>query len=402
MPTYAYDAVDQRGKRQRGQADSTSPSALTRTLTQRGLVVVRVSDAAATTLPAPTSSRGGKRRVAVLEVTRALAALLEAGMPLARAISATTALATADLAGALADVRTRVERGEPFADALAAHPAHFSSLYVGLVRAGERSGNIAGSLARLSDQLEREESLRAKLLSASIYPLILAVAGGLSVTVLLLFVLPRFAELLAGAGASLPRSTALLLSISASARSAWPIFAVAPVALVMLATWARSTDAGQRAISRALLALPVVGSLRVSSLAARFARLTGVLLAGGAPLLTALDDTAASIGDPIMHDDTVRIRARVREGASFAAAVGESSLFPPLLGQLVTVGEESGKLQQFLLKAADIFEERTDRARQRLVALVEPAMIVVFGGVIGFVALSLLQAIYGVNATAFR
>jgi type II secretory pathway component PulF len=401
VPTYAYDAVDRHGKRRRGQSDSASHAALTRTLAQRGLVVVRISDHASAAA-APNIWRGQNRRVAVLEVTRALAALLPAGMPLARALSATSGLAASDLATVLAEVRARVERGESFADALAAHAAYFPAVYVGLVRAGERSGDVAGSLARLSEQLEREEALRAKLLSASIYPLILALAGGLSVTVLLLFVLPRFAEMLSGAGASLPRSTALLLSLSASARIAWPIFAAAPIIAAMVPMWARTTEQGQRVVSSALLALPIVRGLRMNSLAARFARLTGVLLAGGAPLLIALDDAAGSMGDPTSRDDTVRIRARVREGGSLTAAVGESRLFPPLLAQLIAVGEESGKLQQFLLKAAEIFEERSDRARQRLVALAEPAMIVAFGGVIGFVALSLLQAIYGVNAAAFR
>lgn len=401
MPTYAYDAVDRHGKRQRGRSESSSHGALTRALTQRGLVVVRISDQSDPDA-APTARNARGRRTAVLEVTRALAALLPAGMPLARALSATSGLATGDLAAALDEVRRRVERGESFAAALGAHASFFPPLYVGLVRAGERSGDVAGSLARLSEQLEREEALRAKLLSASIYPLILALAGGIAVTVLLLFVLPRFAEMLAGAGASLPRSTALLLSLSASARGAWPLFAVAPVAAIVLTMWARTSEQGQRAVSAALLAMPIVRGLRANSLAARFARLTGVMLAGGAPLLTALDDAAGSMGDPTSRDDTIRIRARVREGGSLTAAVSESPLFPPLLGQLVAVGEESGKLQEFLLKAAEIFEERTDRARQRLVALAEPAMIVVFGGVIGFVALSLLQAIYGVNASAFR
>lgn len=401
MPTYAYDAVDRHGKRQRGHSESSSQLALSRTLTQRGLVVVRIAEQQF--VADATAVRGIRgHRPAVLEVTRALAALLPAGMPLARSLAAAAGLATPDLAVALDAVRRRVERGESFADALAAHPSYFPPLYIGLVRAGERSGDLVGSLARLSEQLEREELLRAKLLSASIYPLILAVAGGVSVTVLLLFVLPRFAELLSGAGASLPKSTALLLSLSAIARRAWPLLLAAPVSAIALLFWARTSEQGQRAAASILLGLPVFRTMRVNSLAARFARLTGVLLAGGAPLLSALEDVGVSMGDPISRDDAIRIRARVREGGSLTMAVGDSSLFPPLLGQLIAVGEESGNLQQFLLKAADIFEERTDRARQRLVALAEPAMIVVFGGLIGFVALSLLQAIYGVNATAFR
>ena len=142
--------------------------------------------------------------------------------------------------------------------------------------------------------------------------------------------------------------------------------------------------------------------MRKDALAARFARLVGTLHGGGAPLLSALDDATESLGDPIAREEASRIRARVREGGSLHQAIEEGTLFPPLLSQLVAVGEESGRLEEFLLKAADIFEGRTDRAVQRLMSLLEPAMIVVFGAVVALVALSLLQAIYGVNAGSFR
>jgi type II secretory pathway component PulF len=128
----------------------------------------------------------------------------------------------------------------------------------------------------------------------------------------------------------------------------------------------------------------------------------GVLLGGGAPLLPALDDAMASIGDPIARDEIARVRGLVREGASMRAALGTSTLFSPLLAQLVGVGEEAGQMRTFLVKAADIFEERTERATQRVAALAEPAMIVMFGAIVAFVALSLLQAIYGINAGSFR
>jgi type II secretory pathway component PulF len=127
-----------------------------------------------------------------------------------------------------------------------------------------------------------------------------------------------------------------------------------------------------------------------------------VLLGGGAPLLAALDDTIVSIGDPLARDDAERIRTRVREGVSLRAAVAESAVYPPLLAQLIGVGEDAGQLRTFLLKAAEIFEERTERVTQRLAALAEPAMIVMFGAVVAFVALSLLQAIYGINANSFK
>jgi type II secretory pathway component PulF len=166
--------------------------------------------------------------------------------------------------------------------------------------------------------------------------------------------------------------------------------------------WVKNTDDGKRAWASFLLAVPVVRTLRRYAISARFARLLGVLLSGGAPLLSALDDTIESIGDPIARDEVARVRGMVREGSSMRAAVGQSTLFSPLLGQLIGVGEEAGDLRTFLVKAADIFEERTERATQRVAALAEPVMIVIFGAIVAFVALSLLQAIYGINAGSFR
>ena len=219
---------------------------------------------------------------------------------------------------------------------------------------------------------------------------------------LLFFVLPRFVTLLEGSGAKLPRSTATMLALSSALHRFWPVLLLIPFGIAAFAAWATTTEAGRRAWSRTMLALPGVSTLRRYALAARFARLVGVLLGGGAPLLTALDDTIDSIGDPSARDDAERIRTRVREGSSLRAAVADSSLFPPMLAQLIGVGEDAGQLRIFLMKAADIFEERTERATQRLATLAEPAMIVMFGAIVAFVALSLLQAIYGINANSFK
>jgi type II secretory pathway component PulF len=400
MPTYAYQAVDGSGKRMRGQAQAISPNALTRTLEERGLLVLDVAESSA----AAASSGGVRfgRRREVLEVTRAMAALLPVGMPLAQALNAASGVASGDVRTALQEVRSRVERGDTLSSALAEHRQLFSPLYVGLVRAGERSGDIDAAFARLATQLERDEQLRGKVLSASIYPLLLATAGSVAVTVLLFFVLPRFVTLLEGSGAKLPRSTATLLAFSAVLHRAWPVLLMIPLFIAAFAAWVSNSDEGRRVWSSTMLAIPGVGTLRRYALAGRFARLVGVLLGGGAPLLNALDDTIESIGDPIARDDAVRIRTSVREGSSLRGAVAESTLFPPLLAQLVGVGEDAGQLQVFLMKAADIFEERTERATQRLATLAEPAMIVVFGIIVAFVALSLLQAIYGINANSFK
>jgi len=400
MPNFAYQTVDGSGKRTRGQEQATSSVALTRALEERGLLVLEVAESTEGS-GAKRGFRFGRRRE-VLEITRAMAALLPVGMPLAQALNAASGVASGDVRAALQSGRIHVERGDTLSTALAEHPALFSPLYVGLVRAGERSGDIDQAFARLADQLDRDEQLRGKVLSAAIYPMLLATAGSVAVTVLLFFVLPRFVTLLEGSGAALPRSTATLLALSAVLHKFWPVLLILPFAIAAFAAWVNTTVEGARVWSQALLTIPGVSTLRRYALAGRFARLTGVLLGGGAPLLTALDDTIDSIGDPLAHDDAVRIRTRVREGSSLRAAVADSKLFPPMLAQLIGVGEDAGQLRIFLMKAADIFEERTERATQRLATFAEPAMIVIFGVIVAFVALSLLQAIYGINANSFK
>lgn len=399
MPAFAYRAVNPHGKRLTGSAEAATGVALSRSLEERGLVVVQIEEAAPGSRHA---ALGGARSTDLVEATRALAALLPAGLPLAKALDAAAAVAPESLAQTLRAARGRVERGSSLASALAEHPQVFPAMYVGMVRAGERSGDLDTAFARLAAQLEREEELRSKLVSAAIYPSLLAVVGGAAVLVLLLLVIPRFADLLAGSGARLPRTTAVVLGASTMLREYWALLLIPVAGALAFAGWARTSPEGARAFSRMLLAIPFVRTMRRELLAARFARLTAVLLAGGAPLLAALDDVTESMGDAAASDDVSRIRARVREGVPLNRALSEGTLFPPLLSQLVSVGEESGRLQDFLAKAAELFERRTERTTARLVALAEPAMIVAFGVVVGFVALALLQAIYGVNAGSFR
>ena len=401
MPAFAYQAVDPAGKRVRGRAEAASPELLLRSLSDRGVVVLKVIPVEQGTANGTLALRWGTGQ-AVLEVTRALAALLPAGMPLARALGVAATLTSGPVATALEGVRQRVERGESVATALAAHPDLFSPLYVGVVRAGEKSGDLDAAFQRLATQLERDAQLKSRLLSASIYPMLLATVGGIAVLVLVVVVLPRFAELLQGAGARLPRSTAIVLGLSTLLSRFWLLVLAGIVALVLgLIAYVRTAD-GRRRAAQLVLGIPVVRTLRRHALGARFARLVGILLGGGAPLLAALEDAQQSLADPLARDEAARIRLRVREGAALHQAIAEGALFPPLLTQVVAVGEEAARLEEFLLKAADILEEKTERVLQRLVTLLEPALIVLFGGMVGFVALSLFQAIYGINAGSFR
>jgi type II secretory pathway component PulF len=171
--------------------------------------------------------------------------------------------------------------------------------------------------------------------------------------------------------------------------------------LAAAATWVQTSREGARIWASTLFSVPLIGSLRRDQTAGQFARMMSVLLMGGAPVLSALDDAAASLSDPLTQDDIVRVRARVREGVALHSALADSTIFPPLLSQLAALGEETGKLEEFLRKAAELFEQRTERLTSRLVALAEPSMIIILGVIVGAVALSLLRAIYGVNAGSF-
>jgi type II secretory pathway component PulF len=400
MPSFPFRAIDARGGGQRGELEAPTPAIASQMLEARGLIVLDVGAARASGSSVVRVARPA--RGAIVDVTRALAGLLSAGLPLARALAAAESTSVGPVAARLASVRERVSRGDTLATALAAHPDLFSPLYVGLVRAGERAGDLAGTFERLADQLERDAELRAKLVSAAIYPALLAVVGLSAVLLLLLFVLPRFAGVLAGAGAALPRSTTLLLSAATLAQRYWFLLLLPVIAVAAGAAWVGTTAGGARAWSATLLATPVVRAMRRELIAARFARMMSVLLAGGAPALSALDDTAMSLADPLARDAVLDARARVREGGALHRAIAGTAFFPPLLAQLIALGEETGRLEDFLRKAADLFEQRTSRATTRLVALAEPLMIIALGVVVGSVALSLLQAIYGINAGSFR
>jgi general secretion pathway protein F len=397
---FACVVVDDRGRRVRRLREGPTAAAVRQALETEGLLVIDVAEASGGKAPAGALFRPGSHDV--LDFTRAIAGLLAAGLPLARALSASTGMLPSRMVALPETLRTQVERGGSIATALAQHPYLFSGLYVGLISAGERSGDLAAAFRRIAGHLEREADIRARLLSAALYPALLAVAGGLAVLILLFAVLPRFADILATSGARLPGSTALLLDLSTALRRWWPAGLLVVGATGLLLGWAASRREGRLAAMRLLAAIPGLGPLRRDLVAARTARLISVLLGGGVPVLSALEGAAESVADPLASEALIATRARVREGAALHRALAESGAFPPVMAQLTALGEQTGRLAEFLGKAADLLDDQVHRTMQRVVALAEPAMIVLFGGLVGFVALSLLQAIYSLNPQTLR
>jgi len=393
-----YRALTRDGTREAGTMEGPTSDAVTSALRSRGLIVLEVTPAGA------SPGRFYKRASGadLTEFTRAFSALLPAGLPLARALSVARDIVPSAMQAPLADVHTRVERGVALSDAFAAHPDVFPASYVGLVRAGERSGNLNESMRRLADALERDQALRSRLLTAAIYPALLALVGGAAILVLLMVVLPRFGALFASSGSALPTSTAVVLAVSAALRAHVVSVSIVVILFMSFSVWLAVADDAAAGRSRLLLSMPLANRLYREALAARAARLIAILLGGGAPFITALDDAAKSLGDPAAQQEILRVRARVREGSSPAAALAEGSLFPPLLARLVAAGEESSQLESFFSKAADLFEERSTRSAARFMAFAEPGLIVAFGLVVGVIALALVQAIYGINVAPTR
>jgi type II secretory pathway component PulF len=342
------------------------------------------------------------RRRAVLAFARAIASLVGSGLPLSHAIRSAEYVSPPALTRILRDLRARIDRGDAFATALAAHPSLFSPVFVGIAHAGERSGDLPGALNRIAEHLEKEDEFRSRVLSVAMYPLLLSVTGTIALGVLFVVVLPRFIALLEGAGATLPRSTMLLLAAARLGSALMPYMPAILLSCAVAIVTMRATEAGRRMIALAFLRVPVAGAIRRKSLAGRFARLMSVLLGGGAPVLSALDHAAASVGDPVTRAEVERIRDRVREGRPLHEAMAEGAFFPPLLEQLVGVGEQASRLEEFFRKSAELFERETQRTMERLATTAEPLLVVCFGLVIGFVALALFQAIYGVNAGIMR
>ncbi|MEO7712603.1 MAG: type II secretion system F family protein [Gemmatimonadaceae bacterium] len=395
MPAFTYQAATTLGDTRRGMEEAESSIELQHTLRGRGLLPLDIT---------PATKRARQRqtmrgmRADVTESVRYLAVLLAADFTLDRALTtAARVAARSDVADAILAVRRRVRSGMAFADALAEHPSVFPPIVVGLARAGERGGQLPAALARLAAAREREEALRAHVASALLYPAVMLVVSTIGLGILLTVVLPRMATLLGDMGAPLPASLAFLLGAMDFVRAWWlALVPLAAVGLTGLTVHLRSST-GRYQLAWLSMHLPIVGPIRQRLAAARFGQTMAPLLASGFPMLAALDIAATALSDPIASDRVRRAREEVRAGGRLGTAVTRANLFPPAFVQMVEVGDEAGRLPDLLTRAGDAMELELGRRLDRIVRLVEPALIVLFGGAVGFVALSLLRAIYSIR-----
>lgn len=400
MPTFSYTVIDPSGRRRTGHTDASTQEALTSLFEQQGKFVVNVGFVTGVGRLRLGGQAAAPKRL--LEVTRSLAALVPAGLPLSEALRTAAQMTDPSTRAILDDVRARVDQGETLASAMAARRPFFPTHYVSLIAAGERSGMLATAVSKLAAQLEHEGRMRSRLLAAAIYPILLSTASACSALLLVGFVLPRFATLLDTTGSRLPALAKLSLRIASLTRSALPLIAVGAVAAVVTIVVSARTRAGALWQSSLLHRIPLIGRIVRERISARFARLSGMLLGGGVPLSQAMDAVVAGIDDPVAQVTIREVRSEVLSGQALSGALGARSFFPALMTRFVLLGEKSGRLPEFLIQAAEYYEERLQEQARKAIAVAEPVVILVFGCVIGMIALALLQTVYGINASTLR
>ena len=394
---WGYRAANAAGAVVEGEIDAPSEQGAVDALRRRALWVTELwpKHATATTTVARASKRVPAGALAA--VMRAVSTLLASGVSLERALGYA---ATQAPAGALRDafvaVRNDVRNGRALSEAFAAHKI-FPSIFPALAATGEATGTLDTSLARLAEHVERSDELRAKVRAALLYPLLLGVAAIVGVTIILLVVIPRFATLIEQAGGTLPLSTQLLMGSSNIVTRGWPIWLLLVIAVTVI--WRRWIDiAGNDVRWQAWrVQLPIVGNLERALAASRYTRTLALALPSGVDLLTAMRLARASVDNRAIAGQLAYAEARVRDGAPLSQSIGGA--LPPLAVQLLDAGEASGALAALSARAADAFDGEVQRALAQAVTLIEPILILGFGGLIGFVALGLLQAIYGINAS---
>jgi general secretion pathway protein F len=392
---YRYRAATAEGQVVEGVLQAPSRQTVLESLHRQRLYPVAVDEEA----PGRQSGRRSRigARAALTLWARNTATLLAAGLPLDRALGFTAEhLGNDSVRDALRRVRREVQGGASLADALAAQPAVFNPMFAAMISAGEATGQLDLVFERLADHLEEGAELRSTIRSALVYPILMSAVAGVGVVVLLGFVVPRFTAILEDVGGTLPLSTRLLVAASGLVTGWWwvwlPLLSAAIYALVI---GLRRAEV-QRRWHRARLRWPLLGDLELKYATAQFTRTLGLLLQSGLPILPALRIARSTIPNLFLRDGVERASIAVGEGGTLAASLGEA--LPGLAVQMLAVGEESGRLDQLCLRVAETYDGQVRRALRAMVALIEPAMIILFGGLVGFVALAMLQAIYSINA----
>jgi general secretion pathway protein F len=401
--TFFFRAVASDGKPRTGTLTAENDKAVAGELRRQGLIPVYIGLSKASgggiELKLPSFRRGSRKDV--LFFTQELATLLNAGVPLDRALSIVAQLTNrGDFRVVVMDVMRILKGGKSLAESLATRPSHFSELYINMVRAGEASGSLAQIFDRLAEFERTRDDLRGYIVSSLIYPILLSLVGLGSIFVLLNFVVPRFALIFSDPRMKIPTPTLLLLEVSKMVQDYWMPAAITMLAALVLFQVYTRTVAGRLWWDTIRLKMPLLGDALRKAETARFARAMSTLVAASVPLVQSIGIARGILNNRRMSGTLEQVAQGVKRGEGIAGPLTRAGEFPPLAGHLLTVGEETGHLDTMFTRMADIYDGETRTAIRRFTSLFEPLIILVMGLVVGSLIMSLMLAITSINDIA--
>lgn len=405
MPLFSYKAVSATGETQEGEMEGLARAAVVERLQAMGLIPIRVDE---TTAKAGGANTGQgifrKNRVTqddVAVLTQEIATLLKAGLPLDRCLEILIGLSASEpVRQLMTQVREDVRGGAALSKALEAQQGVFSRFYLNMIRAGEAGGALDVVLQRLTEFMERSKELKETVKSALMYPAILIGVAVLSVVILLMWVVPQFSQMFEESGKALPLPTQIVIGAGDAVRSYWWAMVLGGIGVYSWFARQMREPASRYKWDKRLLGLPLVGDLVGKLEVARFSRTLGTLIGNGVTLLTALSIVKDTLSNTVMAEGLTVVATQLKEGKGLGKPLMETGLFPKLAVHLVMVGEETGKLQEMLIRIADIYDREVHSTVKRMLALMEPVLILGLGLVIGGIIMSILVAILSVNDLA--
>jgi len=401
MDTYHYEATTREGNVVTGSIDVPSERSAIDRLQDMGyfpLKVIKAVDREGMLERVMSSLQSGIKDKDIMTFTYQIGVLLDAGFTLDKSLSILSELTEKKkLKELLNELHSQVRSGKSFSDALARFPEVFPMFYVNMIKAGEAGGFIQDSISRMAVYLENSQGLKEDVRSALIYPALLSVVGGAAVVLLLTFVVPQFTKIFSDMGGALPLPTVILLAISNSLIYYWWVYAGLIGGVYYATKRYLKSEKGRRSWDQLKFRLPVFGKLFKEAAVSRFARTLGTLLASGVPILNAFQIVKGTLGSDKISDIIASVRESTRKGKGIAEPLKNSDIFPPLAVHMVTVGEETGKLDEMLIKIADRFDIEVRTSVKRLLSLLEPVLILIMGIVVGFIVVSMLLAIFSIN-----
>ena len=395
MPVFSYRGRARGGRMVTGQMEASTPQALAAQLREQRIMATSVREK-----PEPVRLRipgfGGKVKDKELTVfTRQIATMINAGLPLVQSLEVLASQQpNKQFKRILTKIREDVEGGSTFAASLKQHPTVFTPLYMSMVEAGEAGGFLDTVLNRLAGYIEKSMALRRKVKGAMIYPATIITVAVAVVIFLLIFVIPTFKTLFEGFGAALPLPTRIVLELSRLVRTHVVTVLGAFVGTVFVLRFYYRTERGKKVIDSLLLRLPIIGQLIRKVSVAKFTRTLGTLVSSGVPILDGLNITARVAGNKVVEEAILKTRSSIAEGKTIADPLGASGIFPPMVVQMISVGEQTGALDAMLAKIADFYDAEVDQAVSNLTTLLEPIMIVFLGVVVGGVIIAMYLPIF--------